>query len=374
MLAFFFLWDCLQYPLDFGNERLGQKVRNQRDWQTLTAYLRDVVKPQAEVIDQNVNALKNCLQGFGDRHLLGLKIPETLGGSGFSSLEYGLAIAEISRASGILAFLQTQHQSAGGMIAQFGNSSQRAFLPKMVTGELKIGVGISHLRRQSKPMVKAIATDDGYLVTGKIPWITGYDYFSRAIVGATLPNGDEFYGFIPLENSQQSDGGSINCGEPLQLAAMGMSQTVAVKLDQWFLSTEDILIIKPAGSVQKGDRQNVLKHGFYALGCAYGSLDFLQTKLNESQHHLLRIRLDELKNQIIVALETEKTNFDEQLALRIKVVAIAQEYAQLALIRSGGAGNILTHPAQRLYREALMFSIFGQTQTIRNATLQTLIH
>ena len=378
MLTLFFLWlcdrrVCLQYGLSFLDGRLSQAIRNQPDWQRLTGYLQEVVSPQAEIINQEIQALGSCLQGLGDRQLLGLKIPQQFGGSGFSTIEYSLANTAIARVSGILAFLQTQHQSAGGMIARFGSVSQQEFLPKMVTGELKIGVGFSHLRRQGKPIVRVIAATNGYLLTGTIPWITGYGFFQKAIAGATLPNGDELYGFIPLKNAQQSTGGSIDCGEPLQLAAMGMSQTVAVKLDQWFLAAEDVLVLKPAGSIQKGDRQNVLKHGFFALGCAYGSLDFLQTKLDESQFQLLQTRLDDLKSQIISALEKENPDFDEQLSLRIKVVAIAQEFSQLALMSSGGGGNVKTHPAQRLYREALMFSIFGQTQTIRNATLQTLI-
>ncbi|AFY40397.1 acyl-CoA dehydrogenase domain-containing protein [[Leptolyngbya] sp. PCC 7376] len=352
---------------------MGQTFENQKDWLKLQTYLHNVVTPIAEELDQNPQVLGECLQRLGDRHLLGLKVTTEFGGSGFSSLEYGLAVTEIARASGMLAFLQTQHQSAAGMIARFGSDSQRQWLPQLVTGAIKIGVGFSHLRRSGEPMVQAIPTDDGYLLTGTIPWITGYGFFERAIAGATLPNGDELYGFIPLKQTKQNTGGKIDCGEPLPLAAMGMSQTVVVMLDQWQLTKDEILVIKPAGSIQKGDRKNVLKHGFFALGCAYGCLDFLQQKLEPSQFNPLKTRLTQLRDEMVKASQELDSNFEQQLALRIQVVAIAQEYAQIALISSGGAGNLLSHPAQRLYREALMFSVFGQTSTIRNATLQTLI-
>ncbi len=351
---------------------MAEAVQDRNDWQKLKAYLQEVVTPIAETLDQDPKILGQCLEDLGDRHLLGLKVLVEFGGSGFSATEYGLAVTEISRRSGILAFLQTQHQSAAAMIARFGSEEQREQLPQMVSGKLKIGVGFSHLRRSGKPMLKALPTENGYELTGTIPWITGYGFFDKAIAGATLPNGDELYCFIPLENTQQTSGSTINCGEPLALAAMGACQTVAVKLENWQITPEQILVIKPAGSIQAGDRQNVLKHGFFALGCAYGCVDFLKQKLEVSQLQTLQSRLDRLRDDIVTALETPR-DFDTQLKLRIKVVAIAQEYAQLALSSSGGAGNLLSHPAQRLYREALMFSVFGQTETIRNATLQTLI-
>lgn len=335
--------------------------------------MAESVASVVEEIDQNPKVLGQCLQGLGDRRLLGLKVPVGLGGSGFSATEYGLAVTEIARKSGILAFLQTQHQSAAAMIARFGSEEQRKKLPQMVTGKLKVGVGFSQLRRAGQPMLRALPTAKGYELTGTIPWVTGFSFFQEAIAGATLPNGDELYCFIPLENTPEISGGTINCGEPLALAAMGASQTVAVKLENWLITPEQILVIKPAGSIQGGDRQNVLKHGFFALGCAYGCVDFLQQKLEQSQLRILQERLDQLRSEIVTALDTKK-DFATQLDLRLKVVAIAQEYAQCALISSGGAGNLLIHPAQRLYREALMFSVFGQTETIRNATLQTLIY
>lgn len=341
-------------------------------WDNLTEYICLEVAPLAADLDQDGQALGWALQGLGDRRLLALRVPREYGGCGFSPQEYYEATVKIAAASGILAFLQTQHQSAATQIARFGSETQKALLPAMAAGQVKIGVGFSHLRRQGKPTLQATPRGKGFTLTGMIPWITGYGFFSQAIAGATLPNGDELYAFIPLHTSQQTGGGQIDCGQTLPLAAMGQSNTVSVALHQWRIEPADILVIKPAGSIQAGDRQKILHHGFFALGCAHGVIRFLELA-EFSELKPLQQQLNQLHQEMFAAIASPPAPYKKQLQLRIQAVAIAQQYAAIALTLAGGAGNLLTHPAQRLYREALMFSIFGQTQALRNATLQTLI-
>lgn len=336
-------------------------------------YLDRSVAPIAARIDQESEVLGDALQGLGDRQLLALKVPQELGGAGLTAQDYALATIKIAAASGILAFLQTQHQSAASQIAQFGNAAQKALLPQMATGQVKIGVGFSHLRRRGKPLLKAIPHQQGFLLTGFIPWITGYGFFQRAIAGATLPNGDELYALIPLENAAQINGGTIDCGKPLPLAAMGASRTVAVTMHHWQIEPADVLVIKPAGSIEKGDRQQVLHHGFFAIGCAQGVINFL-TKAECPETEDLQQDLAQLQAKMLAAIAPNAhEDFQHQLNLRLQAIHLAQHYAQIALTFAGGAGNLLHHPAQRLYREALMFSVFGQTQTIRNTTLKSLL-
>lgn len=341
-------------------------------WDNLTEYLCLDVAPLAESIDQDGAILDWALQGLGDRRLLTLRVPKEYGGCGFSQQEYYGATVKIAAASGILAFLQTQHQSAATQIARFGSAVQKALLPAMATGQVKIGVGFSHLRRSGKPALLATPRGKGFTLTGVIPWITGHGFFSRAIAGATLPNGDELYALIPLKTSQQTGGGQLDCGRALPLAAMNLSNTVSVALHQWQIEPEDLLVIKPAGSIQAGDRQKILHHGFFALGCAHGVLRFLEFA-EFPQIRPLQQQLKHLHRKMFAAIASPPAPYQTQLQLRIQAVVTAQQYAAIALTLAGGTGNLLTHPAQRLYREALMFSIFGQTQALRNATLQTLI-
>lgn len=342
-------------------------------WDQLTEYLQLFISPQAETLDQDPIALEVALQGLGDRHLLALRVPKDLGGSGLSAAEYYQATVDMAAASGILAFLQTQHQSAASRIAQFGSPAQQALLPDLATGKIRLGVGFSHLRRRGQPMLRAIPQGEGYRLTGTIPWVTGYGFFQRAIAGATLTDGAELYGLIPLKTSQAPDGGQISCSAPLSLAAMGASQTVAVHLNNWFLAPADVLVIHPPGSIHKGDRQQILHHSFFALGCAKGCLNYLQ-KRNFPELNPLKDHWQTRHHQLFMALEAIGEDHSlAKLQLRLEAIQTAQIFAQIALSWAGGAGNLLTHPAQRLYREAMMFAIFGQTQTIRKAMVKSLL-
>ncbi|MEB3225432.1 MAG: acyl-CoA dehydrogenase family protein [Synechococcus sp.] len=349
---------------------------NNLAWDNLRQYLRLVVSPQAEKLDQDSKALRSVFQGLGDRLLLALQVPQDLGGAGFSAAEYYQATVEMAATSGILAFLQTQHQSAASRIARFGNPDQQSLLPAMAQGKVRIGVGFSHLRRQGEPMLRAIPQGDSFQLTGTIPWVTGYGFFQKAIAGATLADGSELYGLIPLETCQQPEDGEISCSEPLPLAAMGASQTVTVHVENWLLSPAEVLVIQPPGTIHKGDRQQILHHSFFALGCAQGVLNFLETTaFDTSDLAVLKHHWQDLHRDLFWALDQppSEDNYHAKLQLRLIAIQTAQTFTQVAMGWAGGAGNLLTSPAQRLYREAMMFSIFGQTQVIRTATVKSLL-
>ncbi|MCJ8279315.1 MAG: acyl-CoA dehydrogenase family protein, partial [Rivularia sp. ALOHA_DT_140] len=118
------------------------------------AYLFETVAPKANEIDKSTDALFEALQGLGNLDLLALKVPERFGGQGFSEVDYGSFQELVARYSGALAFLQTQHQSAAGMLVAGDNSTlQQEYLPLMGSGKILLGVGFSHLRRRGEPII-----------------------------------------------------------------------------------------------------------------------------------------------------------------------------------------------------------------------------
>ena len=65
--------------------------------------------------------------------------------------------------------------------------------------------------------------------------------------------------------------------------------------------------------------------------------------------------------------------FEENLQLRSWAINLAGRSAQAAVTVSSGAANYKHHAAQ-VYREALMFTVSGQTTEIMEATLARLVH
>ena len=113
-----------------------------------TEFLRDEVYPRANEIDRDPESLRWALDGLCKRELMALRRPSEYGGPALSEGMFREFQERVARYSGSLAFLQTQHQSAGSMIAKSDNEKlKRATLPLMADGRRLIGIGFSQLRR-----------------------------------------------------------------------------------------------------------------------------------------------------------------------------------------------------------------------------------
>lgn len=342
--------------------------------ETADIYLWDTIAPVANQLDEDVELLRSALQGLGDLHLLALRVPRTYNGAELNNHLFHSFQEQAARFSGALAFLQTQHQSAGAILSKSSNEAlKQAYLPRMATGEALVGIGFSHLRRQDNPPLKAIETEKGYQLHGHIPWITGFGFFETILVAALLPNGQAVYGMIPFTDAAQDSGGSIRFSEPMQLAAMSATGTVTAELTEWNLEASEVAFVTEAGAIFKSDRINVLNHSFFALGCAQAGLDIVshtqEMKLYLSIAPAYETLLEELKLCRHFIYSAQDQSFEERLKLRTWAIDLAVRCAHAAVVVSGGAANSKQHPAQRVYREALVFSVAGQTPTVLEGTL-----
>ncbi|MCT7970543.1 acyl-CoA dehydrogenase family protein [Laspinema olomoucense] len=355
--------------------------------QTLLAvaesYLQDVVAPNAAILDQDPDALKTALKGLGSRHLLGLKLPEPWG---TVDPQTAWEIQEaIARYSGALGFLQTQHQSAGSAISRSHNQALKAeYLPHLATGKRLLGIGFSHLRRQGNPLVKALPIPGGFLLSGTVPWVTGFGIFHEVVLGAELPDHRAVYGIIPLVNCQKS-GGQITWNAPMSLAAMQSTQTVSGILEQWFLPEEKLLFMQPARWIHESDRKTVLNNTCLLLGCARAGLDIIAAIAQKKPLPGIAAAFNALDRQVITcrqniqqlmfhqSQEELDTWYSQALLLRVQAIDLAYKTAQGAITVSSGASNLGESQAGRVYREALVFGVSGQTSAVMEATLAQLM-
>ena len=75
----------------------------------------------------------------------------------------------------VSTFILTQRSAAVRRIATSENeTAKRSLLPGLLSGDIFATVGISHLttsgRHLKAPLVTAEPTDDGFLLTGTVPW------------------------------------------------------------------------------------------------------------------------------------------------------------------------------------------------------------
>jgi kynurenine formamidase/alkylation response protein AidB-like acyl-CoA dehydrogenase len=357
---------------------------------TAKLYLQKEVAAVANEVDTHPQFLSHALQGLGKLGLLALRLPRRWGGKEASEETFANFQELVARCSGALAFLQTQHQSASGMLLVSHNISlQEKYLPYMSSGEVLIGVGFSQLRREGKPLTVATEVEGGYQLDGFVPWVTGWNIFSKFIVAATLPDGSAVFGIVPFcETSQdlndldfksQDLKRGITFSPTSELVAMSSTNTVSATLTNWFLANEDVVFIKPPVWIHENDKNNVLRASFLATGCALAGLDILETILEKKSlpfikkaFESLQQELNACRNAIKETKQSPGRDMKEKLRLRSWAIDLATRIAHAAVTVSSGAAIYSSHAAQRVYREALVFTVTAQTPAVMEATLDRL--
>ncbi|MBL8059135.1 MAG: acyl-CoA/acyl-ACP dehydrogenase [Chthonomonas sp.] len=338
-------------------------------------FLHAEVSPRANEIDGNLDALRVALRGLCDCGLMALKRPEGYGGPACSEPEFRAFQEEVARASGALAFLQTQHQSAVGLIAKGNNEKlKQEMLPKMHGDEALTGIAFSQLRRSGPPITRATKTDGGYIINGSLPWATGHSLFRNVLLGAALDDGSSVFGIAPF-----TDCDTIKYSPPMRLAAMESAQTVSAELHSHFLPDELVVDLKPPGWILRNDMINITLQGFFAIGCARAGVDVIRQSAAQRDRHslnqaaaLLEKEIAACRGQLQSAQAASEETTQEKLELRAWAIDLAGRCSHAAVAASGGRANSLNHPAQRIVREAIVFTVSAQTEAIQEATLRRL--
>jgi hypothetical protein len=169
--------------------------------------------------------------------------------------------------------------------------------------------------------------------------------------------------------------------EPMRLAAMETCQTVTAKLVNYLLPHSKVAFINDKDWMRKNDAFNIVVQGHFAVGCALAGADIVQEVANKKGFDFLVETASKLYAEIEecrAALVAHQKDFAEDTApLRLEkrawAIDLMMRCAHAGVVASSGAANYHTHPAQRVLREAIVFSVSAQTGPIMEATLRRLV-
>ncbi|MBS1700054.1 MAG: acyl-CoA dehydrogenase family protein [Armatimonadetes bacterium] len=335
------------------------------------------IKPNAFAIDHDTKAMAAAFEGLKKNGFMGLKRPEAYGGPAMAEPDFRRFQEEIARYSGALAFLQTQHQSAVSLLNKQGSEKIKAeYLPKM-HDEKMVGLGFSQLRRAGDPICRAKVVDGGFVIDGSVPWITGKGYFHEYIIGATMSNGQALFGMVPLKNLKGQ-----TLSKPMKLAAMEAANTVSAQLEGYFLPNRKVAFIKDKDWMRANDAFNITLQGHFAIGCALAGIDVVRENGAKRGLTFLTRAASDLEKELHdcrQALVESQKDFGEdtapdRLKKRAWAIDLMMRCAQAAVTSSSGAANSASHPANRVLREAIVFSVSAQTSAIMEATMDRLVN
>src|SRR6185312_11850829 len=103
---------------------------------TVREFAEGEVVPVAEELDRTKSFPYELVGKMGELGWMGIPFPEEVGGSGGSSLQYAIAVEELTRADSSVAITLCAHTSLGTQpVYLFGSDDQKArMLPDLCAG------------------------------------------------------------------------------------------------------------------------------------------------------------------------------------------------------------------------------------------------
>ena len=145
--------------------------------QTVRRLAQDKVKPRAREIDESNEYPQDLFELFRDAGLLGLVIPERLGGSGAGILGLSIAIEEVAKYSNAAALMLLLTRLPTGPVLIAGSEEQqRRYVSPVADGSQRAAFGLSEPQAGSDVMsmrTRAVPDGDGWVLNGTKCWMSG---------------------------------------------------------------------------------------------------------------------------------------------------------------------------------------------------------
>ena len=283
----------------------------------------------------------------------------------------------IAGGCGATFFVWAQHHSVVRVLRASDNHRLvEAVLGDLCSGAAMAGVAFAHLRRPGPPAIRATRVDDGWLLDGFSPWTTSWGLADRFAVAAVSDEDEVVWSILSAEHRD----GVVPT--PLQLPVFMATGTVTIRFDRCLVPDERIALIEPLADWRARDRRNAAAGNPATHGLAVRAAELVRelgdgdadaTSAADRLDHACVVREREFDDLLLVAdLEDDDTFVERASRHRAACLHLAQRAATALLATVGGRGMELSHPAQRLAREADFFVIQAQTSDGRAAALRSI--
>ena len=364
------------------------------DTQLLQRTVRDFalseVAPVAEELDRTKAFPYDLVRQMGDLGWMGIPFPEAVGGAGGTSLQYAIAVEELTRIDSSVAITMCAHTSLGTQpVYLFGSEDQKArLLPDLCAGRKLGAFGLTEPEAGSDAgNVKTRAALDGgdWVIDGAKQFITNAGTSISGHVAITARTGEDEISNIIVENGTPG----YEQGEPYRKMGWNASDTRPLSFDGARVPEENLLGPRGAGFKQFLHILDIGRIGVAAMGVglAQGALDEALKYAKErkafgqsiSKFQAIQGKLSDMATEIEAArlltykaawLKDQGRNFTLTAAqAKLKTGRLAVRCAEEAVQIHGGYGFIEEYPVCRFYRDAKILTIGEGTDEVQQMVI-----
>jgi alkylation response protein AidB-like acyl-CoA dehydrogenase len=370
----------------------------QREIQALAREFADgEIAPNAADWDREHRFPKEVFAKLGELGLMGVCVPEELGGAGADFVSYVLVLEELSRGDAGVGVTVAVHTSAATLpIVRFGTEEQKArFVPPLARGQ---GLGAFALTESGSGSdagslrTAAVPDGDGWRISGTKQWCTNGSHASTFLLFARTDAATEGARGI---SAFVLDADHVEVTREEEKLGLHSSSTADLSLDRVRVDGDRLLHAERKGfavamATLDGGRIGIAAQ---AVGIAQAALDTARAYALEREQfgrkiadfQAVQFRLADMATEIAAArqltlraawLKQEGLPHGSEGAMaKLFASRVAVKASQDAIQVLGGYGYTREFPAERYYRDAKITEIYEGTSEIQRIVIaRQLLH
>jgi alkylation response protein AidB-like acyl-CoA dehydrogenase len=349
------------------------------------------LRPLVREMDEKAKMPRQLIDKLFDLGVMGIEIPETLGGAGATFFHSVIAVEELSRvdpSAGVL--VDVQNTLVINALVRWGTEEQkRTYLTRLAGGTVG-AYALSEAGSGSDAFAlttRAVESGDGFVLNGRKLWITNANEADLFIVFATVNPEAGYRGITALLVERGFAGFSV--GKKEDKLGIRASSTCELLFEDCRVPRGNVL-----GELGKGYKVAIetlnegrIGIGAQMIGLAQGALDHMTKYVKERkqfgkriadfqgvQFQIARAATDLEASRLMVynaaRLRDAGRPFLKEAAMcKLFTSEMAERTASLAVNLYGGYGFVKDYPVEKLYRDAKIGQIYEGTSNLQLQTI-----
>jgi short-chain 2-methylacyl-CoA dehydrogenase len=371
----------MDFALDDQTQLLQRTVRE---------FAQAEVAPAAEELDRAHAFPYDIVAKMASLGWMGIPFPEEVGGAGGTSLQYAVAVEELTRVDSSVAITLCAHTSLGTQpIYLFGSDVQKQeWLPRLCAGEILGAFGLTEPEAGSdagNTRTRARLEDGDWVINGAKQFITNAGTDISGVVCITARTDDDEISNLIVPNGTTG----YEQAEPYRKMGWNASDTRPLTFTDCRVPEENLLGFRGKGFHQFLQVLDIGRIGVAAMGVglAQGALDQALAYAKErrafgkpiSKFQTIQAKLADIATEIAAArllvyhsawLKDQGRPFSLVAAqAKLKTGRLAVKAADEAVQIHGGYGYIEEYPVCRFYRDAKILTIGEGTDEIQQMVI-----